>query len=68
MTESEYQSYKKQQLCAGYTPVHISAWSVGGQVRFAAIWKKSAFHATMHAVVSSICNWAVLCGSCTCNM
>eukprot|EP00877_Chromochloris_zofingiensis_P008321 jgi/Chrzof1/3742/Cz13g07080.t1 len=40
MTEPEYQSYQDQQTCAGYTPVHISAWTVGDQIRFAAIWKK----------------------------
>eukprot|EP00877_Chromochloris_zofingiensis_P001538 jgi/Chrzof1/11385/Cz05g34250.t1 len=40
MTESEYQSYVVQQICAGYTPVHISAWTVGKEIRFSAIWKK----------------------------
>eukprot|EP00877_Chromochloris_zofingiensis_P008316 jgi/Chrzof1/3738/Cz13g07040.t1 len=45
MTELEYKSYEDQQTCAGYNPVHISAWTerqVRGRegVRFAAVWKK----------------------------
>eukprot|EP00877_Chromochloris_zofingiensis_P006449 jgi/Chrzof1/2057/Cz11g01100.t1 len=40
MTEPEYQSYELFHYCTGYTPVHISAWTEGKEVRFAAIWKK----------------------------
>eukprot|EP00877_Chromochloris_zofingiensis_P013840 jgi/Chrzof1/870/Cz01g32050.t1 len=45
MTESEYKSYEEQQVCAGYTPVHISTWMERQDrgregVRFAAIWKQ----------------------------
>eukprot|EP00877_Chromochloris_zofingiensis_P004386 jgi/Chrzof1/13949/Cz08g19030.t1 len=45
MTESEYKSYQDQQICAGYTAVHISVWTETQDkgregLRYAAIWRK----------------------------
>jgi CubicO group peptidase (beta-lactamase class C family) len=55
MTAAQYQTEFNNQTAAGYRPLHISAFSVGGQDRYAAIWVNTPGPAWVarHAMTSS---------------